>query len=76
MDLQIRNGVGQLFVLFSQALLSHYTTSTVGDGCEFKNNLKIILSSANEVSPGPTCQKVYVYLYVLCISGLFLSQIF
>ena len=37
------------------------------------SSLILFLSSANEVSTGPTCQKVCVCTSgVLCISGLFL----
>ena len=41
----------------------------------------LFLSSANEVSAGTTCQKVDAcvfvrYVFVLCICGLFLYQIF
>ena len=61
------HGTGFLIKNFQRFVLSSYCPNSVNI---WARKMFFFLSSANKVSTGPTCQKVYVSGWLLCISGL------
>ena len=55
---------------FYQPLADNFLSHTLAERRGAKNRYTSFLSSANEVSTGPTCQFVSVCVF-MCLSGLF-----